>query len=199
MSSYNLRATRLSDYGRYEMLNVTSSFMRNAKAGVRQSALKGLATLHGMNLATTKTLRYDPSLTNRDGINQNGNIRMGPGAFKQDRHWLAAVLFHEVIHSDQFQFYGRHGISFAKPKFESERILVALDECEGFFWPFHCSKALGLSAAQTNSFRREVQMWMVEIDDRETVAYARRGAFDRARRALVKRLAAEKRGRRKAA
>ena len=199
MSSYNLRAIRLSDFGRHRMLTVTSSCLANAKPAVRGLALKHLAALHGMDLTTTKSLRYDPALTSRDGINQNGAVRMGPGAFKQGHEWLAAVLFHEIVHSDQFQFYRRHGISFAKPKNEPERILVALDECEGFYRPYRNSKALGLNAVQTQSFRREVQLWTVEIDDRETLRYVKRGAFQEARMALVKRLAGQKGRRRMAA
>ncbi len=192
MSSYALRSIQLSEYGRHEMLTVTSSCLPNANVDVRQKAIRHLASLHGMNLQTTKSLKYDQALTSRDGINQNGNVRMGPGAYKQDHSWLAAVLFHEIVHSDQFQFYGRHGVSFGKPKYEAERILVALDECEGFYWPWRNSKALGLDAQQIGEFKREVQLWMVEIDDKDTLALVKAGDFQTAREALVKRLAMEK-------
>jgi hypothetical protein len=174
------------------MLTVAASCEPSASSTIRQSAIQNLAKLHGMNLSSTTSLRYDQALTSRDGINQNGNVRMGPGAYKQDYHWLAAVLFHEIVHSDQFQCYRRFGISFAKPKYDAERILVALDECEGFYWPWRNSQALGLSPQQAAALQREVQLWLIEIDDSESVASAKTGGFQKARAALIKRLEEEK-------
>jgi len=193
MSQYTLRSIQLSDFGRHQMLTIMAGFVDNAQPPARQRAVDNLIKLHGIDLKTTSSLRYDPTLTTRDGKNVNGDIRIGPGAFSQDSHWLANVVFHEVVHSDQFAYYADHGVQFGNraTKSEAERIMVALDECEGFYWPWRNSGALGLSADQQASLRREVGLWLIEIDDAPTVALARKGDFEQARLALIKRWTAE--------
>jgi hypothetical protein len=193
MGQYTLRSIKLSDFGRHEMLAIVGGCMPDAKPDMRQAAVQNLAKLHGMDLKTTKSLRYDSTLTSRDGKNVNGDIRIGPGAFKQDYHWLANVVFHEVVHSDQFEFYAQHGVQFANQaaKSETERVIVALDECEGFYWPWRCSKALDLSTDQESALRREVQLWLIDIGDKDTVELARKGHFEQARLALIKRWTSE--------
>jgi hypothetical protein len=175
------------------MQTIVDGFASGATPAARQTTVQNLAKLHGMDLKTTKSLRYDATLTSRDGKNVNGDIRIGPGAFKQDYHWLANVVFHEVVHSDQFEFYAQHGVQFAnqEAKSETERVIVSLDECEGFFWPWYCSKALELSADQQRALRREVQLWLIDIGDKDTVELARKGHFEQARLALIKRWTAE--------
>ena len=193
MGQYSLRSIKLSDFGRHEMLTILAGCMPDASPAARQLAIQNLVKFHGIDLKTTKSLRYDATLTSRDGKNVTGDIRIGPGAFKDDYRWLANVVFHEVVHSDQFAFYTRHGVQFANQaaSTETERVIVALDECEGFYWPWHCSRALELSADQQSALRREVQLWLIEIDDKATVELARKGQFEQARLALIKRWAAE--------
>jgi hypothetical protein len=193
VARYSLRAIKPSESNRTDLQAIVGGFASGASTAARQAAIDNLAKLHGMDLKTTKSLRYDATLTSRDGKNVKGDIRIGPGAFVQDYHWLANVVFHEVVHSDQFEFYAQHGVQFAnqEAKSETERVIVALDECEGFFWPWHCSRALELSADQQSALRREVQLWLIEIDDKPTVDLARKGQFEQARLALIKRWTAE--------
>jgi hypothetical protein len=193
MARYALRAIKPSDADASGMREVVAGFASDASPAARLAAIQNLVKLHGIDLKTTKSLRYDATLTSRDGKNVNGDIRIGPGAFAQDYHWLANVVFHEVVHSDQFAFYAQNGVEFAneEAKSETERVMVALDECEGFYWPWYCSRALALSADQQSSLRREVQLWLIEVDEKATVELARKGHFEEARLALIKRWTAE--------
>lgn len=136
MADYQLRPIGLHEYGRHEMLIATAAFDAAASLDVRQRTIEFLARAHGMKLDATKSLRYDPAFTRRDGENVKGDIRIGPTAFRQDLPWLACVVFHETVHSDQFVFYDQNGMVFANhpPKAEPVRVLIALDEFEGFFW-----------------------------------------------------------------
>lgn len=190
MSHYHLRPIGVRGFASHEMLLVIHSIDAKAQPHVRQRVIEYLARQHGMNLTTTKSLRYDPTFTKREGINVKGDIRIGPLAFKQDRSWLANVIFHEVIHSDQFHFYRQHGVVFGhrEASSEPERVMVALDEFEGFYWPWRNSRALGLDQTRKASLEREVTLWQIEIDDPQIVALARKGQFQDARLALVERL-----------
>jgi hypothetical protein len=194
MSRYTLRAIELTDYASHEMLLVTASFDPKASADIRQRAIDYLARKHGMDLANTKSLRYDPTFTRKDGMNTKGDIQIGPSAFKQDKAWLANVVFHESVHSDQFHYYDQNGMDFSKHSVNDEpvRVMIALDEFEGFYWTWRNAKPLGLSDAQTAELHREVQFWKIEIDDEETVGHAVRARFDAARLALIARLAKKK-------
>lgn len=189
MSAYHLRPIGIRGYASHEMLLVLRSFETTAIPNERQRTIEYLVRQHGINLTTTKSLRYDPTFTKRAGVNVKGDIRIGPLAFRQDRSWLANVIFHEVIHSDQFHFYARHGVVFGdrEASSEAERVMVALDEYEGFYWPWRNSRALGLDETQRLSLEREVTLWQIEIDDPRTVAFARKGQFQAARLALVER------------
>lgn len=190
MAQYHLRPIELHEYGRHEMLIATASFDTAASIDVRQRTIEFLARKHGMNLANTKSLRYDPTFTRRDGVNTLGDIRIGPSAFRQDRAWLANVVFHESIHSDQFAFYDRQGMVFSnyKPDDEPVRVMIALDEFEGFYWSWRNAAPLGLSDGQTAELFRELQLWKIEIDHPKTVEFALRGQFDQARLALIAQL-----------
>jgi len=196
MGQYTLRSIQPSDFARHQMLTIMAGFVDNAPPPARQRAIDGLVNLHGIDLKTTNTLCYDPTLTTVPGRNRKGDIRIGPGAFNEDTSWLANVVFHEVIHSDQFAYYAANGVQFdsSAAKSETERIMVALDECEGFFWPCRNSNALGLSAEQRASLAREVQFYLIDIDDAPLVALARKGQFEQARLALIKRWTAENKG-----
>ncbi len=145
-----LRTPGLHNYGSGEMLQLISTFTGNTDSNARQKAIDYLVRLHGINLATTKSLRYDSSFIERDGRNVKGNIRIGPLAFAQDKSWLANVVFHETVHSDQFLFYEKQGAGSINPQnSQPERILVALDEYEAFYWAWFNQGALGLDAQQT--------------------------------------------------
>jgi hypothetical protein len=145
-----------------------------------------------MNTATTKSLRYDAAFTRRDGTNKKGAIRIGPKAFSQNSSWLAAVTFHEIVHSDQFDFYEKQGVDFStlNERDEPVRVMIALDEYEGFFWPWRNRGVLGLSDEQIASFARDIRLFQIEIDDEPTVAKARSAKFNEARLALIQRLKA---------
>ncbi len=95
-----------------------------------------------------------------------------------------------MIHSDQFAFYGKYGMDFTKYTKADEpvRIMVALDEFEGFYWPWRNSRALALEPQQQAELEREVHLWQVEIDDRETAEFVRTARFNDARLMLMKRL-----------
>lgn len=190
MGRYNLNAIPLREYGKYEMLRVIASFQAGANTADRQQTIDYLVRKHGIDLTTTKSVHYDPTFVRRPGENVNGDIRIGPHAFAQDASWLASVVFHEVVHSDQFAFYAKNGIVFGKRAVasEAERIMVALDEFEGFFWPWYNRSPLGLSKDQEVALTREVALWRIEIDDGPTVALANKGKFDEARLALIGRL-----------
>jgi hypothetical protein len=193
MARYAVRAIKASEADSPDMRAVIAGFASGASPAARQAAIQNLMKLHAVDLKTTKSLRYDATLTSRDGRNLKGDIRIGPGAFTQDYHWLAGVVFHEVVHSDQFAFYADNGVAFAneEAKSDTERVMVALDECEGFFWPWYNSQSLGLSTSQQSALRREVQLWLIEIDEKATVELARKGQFEQARLALIKRWTAE--------
>lgn len=190
MGYYSLRPLGVREYGSYHMLQVISSFNDKAEPAARQRTIEYLARQHGMNLTTTKSLRYDPTFHRRAGVNVKGDIRIGPSAFSEDSSWLANVIFHEVIHSDQFDFYAQHGVVFRNQEASSEpeRVMVALDEFEGFYWPWRNSGVLALSDTQKAALEREVRLWQIEIDDAETIAFTQKGQFDDARLALMERL-----------
>ena len=196
MGQYTLRAIQVRDFARHEMLIIMAGLVDGAQAPARQRAIDGLVKLHGIDLKTTNSLNYDATLTTKEGRNVNGDIRIGPRAFSKDSSWLANVVFHEVIHSDQFAYYAANGVTFGQraAKSEAERIMVMLDECEGFYWPWQNSSALGLSADQQAELRREVQLYLIDIGDAPTAELARKGQFEQARSALIKRWVAENKG-----
>lgn len=194
MGKYELRPIGLAAYARHEMLMVIASFDAKAQTHQRQRTIEYLARQHGMDLATTKSLTYDPTFTRRDGVNTKGDIRIGPTAFRQDSCWLANVIFHEIVHSDQFYFYEQHGLNLGHHQADSEpmRVLVALDEFEGFYRSLQNSRVFALDARQIAELEREVQLWQIEIDDAETLSFIRNDQFDAARKALIKRLPKKK-------
>jgi hypothetical protein len=183
-----------ADAAKQDLARVKAAFAAKASDEDRQFAIDFLVKSHGMNLANTKSLKYDPKFTRRDGENHNGVIRIGPKAFEQDGPQLAGVVFHEIVHSDQFKFYAQNGVDFSKlnKRDEPVRVLIALDEYEGFYWPWRNRGVLGLSEAQVAEFARELHLWQIEIDDAPTVAKAREARFNEARRPLMAKLAAAK-------
>src|SRR5262245_2919119 len=66
MGQYTLRSIQLRDFARHEMLIIMAGFVDGAQAPARQRAIDGLVKLHGIDLKTTNSLQYDPTLTTRD-------------------------------------------------------------------------------------------------------------------------------------
>ena len=190
MAHYHIRPLELRAFASHESLLMIASFDAKAEASSRQRTIDYLVRQHGINLATTKSLRYDSTLLTKAGVNLKGDIRIGPMAFAQGHCWLANVVFHEAIHSDQFHFYAQHKIELRNYPADSEpvRVQIALDEFEGFFWVWRNGRSLGLSAAQMAEMEREVRLWQIEIDDAETLQFVRTANFNDARLALFKRL-----------
>jgi hypothetical protein len=187
MPSYSVRSIPLSAYGKHDMLVVLGGFASGATTQARQNTIDKLVDLHGISKTNTASITYDPTFLEREGRNVKGKIRIGPEAFKKNSSWLANVIFHESIHSDQFVYYDANGFTFkgGKPLPETERILIALDECEGFYWPWRNSKALSLSESQEAELKREVNLWLIEIGHAPTKALAAKGEFDKARAILI--------------
>ena len=189
MSVTLLRTPGARNYGSAGMLQLISTFAGNTDSRARQKAIDYLVQIHGMNLATTKSLRYEAAFTEKDGRNVKGNIKIGPLAFAQDSSWLATVVFHETVHSDQFSTYEKQGVGSVNPQnSQPERILVALDEYEAFYSAWFNRRSLGLDKNQTVSLECELGLWLIEIDDRATVELARKAQFDTARLALIGRI-----------
>lgn len=185
-----LRPLTYQYYASQESLYVVRSFEARALSNVRQKAIEIVAYEHAMDLATTKSLQYDPALSEVEGKNHDRNIRIGPLAFAQDQGFLAQVIFHEIVHSDQYYFYSRHAVtsttSINNPKnAQIKRLLLALDEFECWFWSLRNAHALGLNAEQTKELKRELRLWQVEIDEPQTAARAKQGDFDKARLFLI--------------
>jgi hypothetical protein len=188
---YELTPLSIRHYGTHQSLQVIASFDTGADAMARQRTIDYLASMHKMDLKTTKSLMYDPKFTAEPAQNQEGHIHVGPSAFEQDAGWLAAVIFHEVVHSDQFHFYAGLGFKFSlqRPRPDVERMLVALDEYEGFYWAWRNSAALSLNKNQTLELDREVKLWRVDIGDEDDKAMQKMidaQKFNDARFAVIK-------------
>ncbi len=185
--AYSVRPIPMSSYGKHEMLVVVAGLADNASAATRQRTIEMLIFLHGISRANTRSITYDPTFLAREGRNVKGDIRIGPEAFKKkDHRWLANVIFHESIHSDQFVWYDAKGFKFGSGNPTStERILIALDEFEGFYWPWKNSAALDLSEDHQRELRREVDMWLIEIDHPPTQDLAKKADFEQARLNLI--------------
>jgi hypothetical protein len=190
MSQYTVRPMELTAYAKHESLLMIASFDAKADVAARQRTIDYLVGIHGIVLTNTKTLRYDPALLTKDGENKLGNIRIGPKAFAQDHSWLANIIFHESIHSDQFAFYAKHSIDLNNYPKDSEpvRVLIALDELEAFYWSWRNATILNVSKSQMAEMEREVRLWQINVDDAETLKLARALKYNDARLALFKRL-----------
>lgn len=192
MTAKLIRSIALNNYGTADMLRLLGTFEnKDTDPAARQTAIDYLVRLHNIDLSNTKSLRYDAGFKEKDGRNVKGVIRIGPGAFLQDAPWLANVVFHETVHSDQFLTYDQQGVGTIDPRrSEPERILVALDEYEAFYWAWFNRRALGVSKDQIAALERELSLWQIDIDDKATVEFARKAQFDTARLALIARIPA---------
>jgi len=168
------------------MASVMAGFARNASASIRTTAAKAIATLHQMSLASTNNLTYDPTLK-EFGRNVKKDVTIGPSAFEQDYQWLAAVVYHELVHSDQFDVYAKHGVALpkAEARNETERLMVALDEAEAFYRTYQQRDVLKLSTDQANFVRTRVIHKLFDVDDKVAKPLAAKFQFAQARLALI--------------
>lgn len=192
MAKYSLNPIGFAEWGSYRMLIVIKGTTDlGTQPADRKQAIDALISLHGIDLKTTQSLDYDPALR-QPGFNEYGKVRIGPSAFAQDYHWLAAIVFHEVIHSDQFDFYSSNGLDLstlprtAQPGIE-RTMMKALDEYEAYLWVSRNSSALGLTDGQKSDIKSRLFHAKVDIYDEKTAAFASKGEFDAARLDLIKR------------
>jgi hypothetical protein len=173
----------------FENLLIIKSFDKKALPQQRQETIDYLIRQHKMNRVATKSLRYDTTLQ-IEGQNVSRNICIGPLAFSDNSAWLANVIFHELIHSDQFHWYEQKGVNLVHREIDSEisRLMLALDEFEGYYWCYHNRSALGLNASQAKKLHHEKDLYSVDIDDEAIMRYVRRMDFYAARDLLIKRL-----------
>ncbi len=113
---------------------------------------------------------------------------IGPQAFEQDMAWLAGIVFHELVHSPQYAYYAERGVPQVNPKrSETERLMIALDEYEAYWWSLKRSVELALSSAQQNEIRRRAQYAFIDLDDSTIGSLAQKQQFDAARDELIRR------------
>lgn len=173
------------DYAGHESLLRVAAFRQNADSTARETAIDYVVKAHGMSKAHTRTLVYDPTLS-LPGRNIRGDVRIGPLAFAQDQAWLAGVVFHELVHSPQYAYYASKGVTQINPaRSETERLMIALDEYEAYWWSLQRAQALALSREQRAELRRRTQYALIDLDDPRAGALARQQRFDAARDVLI--------------
>jgi hypothetical protein len=166
------------DFASYKSLQRVAAFAQGANAGARQTAIEYVVTAHAFSKSHTKSLDYSAGL-NQPGRNVAGVIEIGPAAFQQDQAWLAGVVFHELVHSPQHAYYSSKGITKIDPtRSDTERLMIALDEYEAYWWSLQRSVELGLSATQQSEIRRRAQFALIDLDDSKVQGLARSGRFD---------------------
>jgi hypothetical protein len=182
------------DYATHQSLLRTAAFMRGASAAARQAAIDYVVMAHAFSKDHTESLFYAPSL-NQPGRNVAGQIQIGPQAFAEDRAWLATVVFHELVHSPQYAYYAAKGVTQINPaRSEPERLMIALDEYEAYWWSLKRCAELSLSQAQQTELRRRTQFALIDLDDRKINSLAKQQQFDAARDALIERYSASPAG-----
>lgn len=175
------------DYATHQSLQRAAAFGKGAGATVRQVAIDYVVKAHAFSTDHTKTLLYTPNL-DQPGRNVAGDILIGPQAFEQDLAWLAGVVFHELIHSPQYAYFAARGVTQINPKrSETERLMIALDEYEAYWWSCRRGAELDLSQAQQAEIRRRTQFALIDLDDSRIGNLARQQRFDAARDELIRR------------
>jgi hypothetical protein len=175
------------DYATHQSLQRVGAFGKTADAAGRQVAIDYVVKAHGFSTDHTKTLVYDASL-DLPGRNIRGDIRIGPLAFSQDQAWLAGIVFHELIHSPQYAYYSAKGVTqIDQTRSETERLMIALDEYEAYWWSLQRRAELTLSQAQQAEILRRARHAMIDLDDEKAAALAKKQQFDAARDELIKR------------
>jgi hypothetical protein len=174
------------DFASHESLLRVGAFTNSATATSRQLAIDYAVTAHGFSKDHTKTLVYAGSL-DLPGRNIRGHIQIGPQAFGQEEAWLAVIVFHELVHSPQYAYYASKGVTQIDPKrSETERLMIALDEYEAYWWSLKRSSELAISQPQQAEIRRRAQHALIDLDDSKTNDLARQQRFDAARDELIR-------------
>ncbi len=174
------------DYATHQSLLRVAAFTKGANATARQTAIDYVVTAHGFNKDHTKSLLYEASLK-LPGRNIRGDVRIGPEAFDQDQSWLAGIVFHELVHSPQYAYYASKGVKQIDPKrSETERLMIALDEYEAYWWSLKRCAELGLSRAQQAEIRRRAQHALIDLDEPKANGLAQKQQFDAARDELIR-------------
>jgi hypothetical protein len=175
------------DYASHQSLVRLSAFVKGAGAVARQTAIDYVVTAHAFSKDHTRSLAYVANL-DLPGRNVRGDIRIGPQAFEQDMAWLAGIVFHELVHSPQYAYYASKGVPQINPtRSETERLMIALDEYEAYWWSLKRAAELGLSHSQQSEIRRRAQHALIDLDDPTTGNLARKQQFDVARDDLIRR------------
>ena len=173
------------DFATHQSLLRVAAYSKSASGTARQAAIDYVVTAHGFSKDHTKSLLYEASLK-LPGRNIRGDIRIGPEAFDQDQSWLAGIVFHELVHSPQAAYYASKGVTQIDPKrSETERLMIALDEYEAYWWSLKRSAELGLSSAQQAEIRRRAQHAFIDLDEPKAKALAQKQQFDAARDELI--------------
>lgn len=186
---YSVKAIDAADHSSLDMQKVKRALGKSAGATARKEGIDAIISLHNISRKTTNSVDYDATMTN-EGINIEGDIRIGPEAFVEDRPWLAQIVFHEIVHSDQWKYYAERGLKLivTPPVAEPARILKGLDEHECHGWVVTKRVPLGLSEKQVRSVQTRRQIAGVEFeDDREIKGLVDTGKYAEARRVLVDR------------
>ena len=176
------------EFATHEGLQRIAAFRKGpgATAANREAAIAYVVKAHALNTTHTKSLSYDPTL-DLPGRNIRGDIRIGPLAFDQDLSWLAGVVFHELVHSPQYAYYASKGVTQINPnRSEIERLMIALDEYEAYWWSLQRRAELSLSEPQQAEIRRRAQHALIDLDDPTASGLARNQRFDAARDALIR-------------
>lgn len=182
------------DFATHQSLQRIAAFSKNADAKLRQVAIEYVVNAHAFSTAHTKSLKYNAALK-LPGRNIGGVIEIGPAAFEQDQEWLAGIVFHELVHSPQYAYYAGKGVTKIDPtRSETERLMIALDEYEAYWWSLNRSVELRLSAAQQAEIRRRAQYALIDLDDAKVQNHARRQRFDAGRDELIGRYTAQPAG-----
>jgi len=175
------------DFATHQSLQRVAAYGKGGDATWRQVAIDYVASAHGFSKEQTKTLLYDGGL-NQPGRNIRGDVRIGPQAFEQDEAWLSGVVFHELVHSPQYAYYSARGVPQIDPRrSETERLMIALDEYEAYWWSLRRAAELGLSSQQQAEIRRRAEFALIDLDDRKVNDLARQQQFDGARDELIRR------------
>jgi hypothetical protein len=175
------------DFASHKSLLRVAAFGKGANVSARQTAIDYVVEAHAFSKNHTKSLVYAATL-DLPGRNIRGDIRIGPLAFEQDQAWLAGVVFHELVHSPQYAYYAGKGVTQIDPtRSETERLMIALDEYEAYWWSLKRRVELGLSQAQQSEIRRRMQFALIDLDDTKVSDPAQKQQFDAARDELIRR------------
>jgi len=184
-----MRALGADDMKSTGMAEVRAGFAANATAAVRTAACSAIARLHEMNLKATNSITYDPTLE-PFGRNVKKDVRIGPSAFSRTVGWFGCVVYHELVHSDQFDIYAKHGVELpaSEARNETERRLIALDEAEAFYRTWERGATFNLTADEKQMVWNRVIVKLIDVDEDVAQGLAKKKQFAEARLSLIKAL-----------